>query len=227
MQDQKSLGTGISDFARAMFTGWFSRMSGPLSVPAAALALWVDNESAKILLGVTAFVCLWATAFLVWRKEREAVVKLAGLEVGRLEFVKLIAARGGVGYDLEIMNSGGDHLNNCIVKIEKVGVTSGTPIKSSVFPIVLVPKSQIGKATDGAFSLRAGEREALSFVYQANMPSRWMSLDYGVARMIIFHDVRKCYLDLVAYGARRPVAAKVTAELDAENRLGARLIDVK
>jgi hypothetical protein len=69
-------GSGLLDFARAMLAGWFTRMSGPLSVPAAALALWVDNNAAKYLFGVTAFVCLWATAYLVWKAEHDKVIQL-------------------------------------------------------------------------------------------------------------------------------------------------------
>jgi hypothetical protein len=64
-------GTGPLEFARAIFSDWFTRMSGPLSVPAAAAAFWVSNDTAKILLGITAFICLWATAYVVWRKERK------------------------------------------------------------------------------------------------------------------------------------------------------------
>ena len=37
-----SAGSGFKDFARAMFGDWLARMSGPLSVPAVASALWVS-----------------------------------------------------------------------------------------------------------------------------------------------------------------------------------------
>ena len=50
-------------------------MSGPLSVPAAALALWVSNDTAKILLGLTAFVCLGVTAYRLWKTEHDKVVE--------------------------------------------------------------------------------------------------------------------------------------------------------
>jgi len=65
----------IKDFTRAMLGDWLARMSGPLSVPAAALALWVSNDKAKILLGVTAFVCLWVTAYRLWKSEHHKVVE--------------------------------------------------------------------------------------------------------------------------------------------------------
>ena len=64
----------IKDFTRALFSNWLSGMSGPLSVPAAAAALWVTNDTAKILLGVTAFACLWVTGFRVWKTEHDKVV---------------------------------------------------------------------------------------------------------------------------------------------------------
>src|SRR6516164_4705856 len=67
--------SGFKDFTRAMFGDWLARMSGPLSVPAAALALWVSNDAAKILLGLTAFICLWVTAYRVWKPEHDKVVE--------------------------------------------------------------------------------------------------------------------------------------------------------
>ena len=58
-----------------MWGDWLTRMSGPLSVPAAALALWVQNDTAKVLLGLTAFVCLWVTAYRLWKSEHDKVVE--------------------------------------------------------------------------------------------------------------------------------------------------------
>ncbi len=68
--------TELVTFARALSSDWLARMSGPLSVPAAALALWVSNETAKTALGITAFVCLWATAWQLWYRERERAIQL-------------------------------------------------------------------------------------------------------------------------------------------------------
>jgi hypothetical protein len=41
-------------------------------VPIAALCA----APAKVLLGLTAFVCVWAAAYWIWRSEREAVINL-------------------------------------------------------------------------------------------------------------------------------------------------------
>lgn len=84
--DMRLKENGLFDFARAMFAGWFTRMSGPLSVPAAALALWVENDTAKYLLGATAFVCLWATAYFVWKAERDKNSKLDGHKAQLMRF---------------------------------------------------------------------------------------------------------------------------------------------
>jgi hypothetical protein len=65
----------ITDFTRAMLGDWLARMSGPVSVPAAALALWVPNDAAKILLGLTAFVGLWVTAYRLWKSEHDKGVE--------------------------------------------------------------------------------------------------------------------------------------------------------
>jgi hypothetical protein len=73
--------TGPVAFGRALCADWFTRMSGPLSVPAVVMAVWVSNDIAKVLLGLTAFVCLCTTAYAVWRKERQRVIELEKLSV--------------------------------------------------------------------------------------------------------------------------------------------------
>jgi hypothetical protein len=65
----------IKDFTHAVGRDWLARMSGPLSVPAAILALWLSNDTAKIILGLTAFICLLVTAYRVWKTEHDKVVE--------------------------------------------------------------------------------------------------------------------------------------------------------
>lgn len=62
----------LRDFARAMWGDWLARMSEPASVPAAALALWLSSDAAKTAFVLTAFACLWVTAYRVWRPEHVA-----------------------------------------------------------------------------------------------------------------------------------------------------------
>lgn len=65
----------IKDFARAMLGDWLARMSGPLSVPAAIASLWVPNDTAKILLGLTAIAGFCVTAYRLWKSEHDKVVE--------------------------------------------------------------------------------------------------------------------------------------------------------
>ena len=67
--------SGIKDFAFAVWSDWLTLLSGPPSVPAAALALWVSNETAKILLGLTAFGCLLFSAHRLWKREHDKVIE--------------------------------------------------------------------------------------------------------------------------------------------------------
>src|SRR5215469_11303866 len=67
--------SGIIDFTRAMWGDWLTRMSGPPSVPLAVAAFFVPNDIAKILLGLTAFICLWVAAYLLWKREHDKVVE--------------------------------------------------------------------------------------------------------------------------------------------------------
>jgi len=57
-------------YLKAFFADILTGMSGPLSVPFAALALWVSSRSQKILWGCLAAVCAVVASFRVWRKER-------------------------------------------------------------------------------------------------------------------------------------------------------------
>jgi len=59
-----------------MGRNWFAAMSGVPSVPLAILAYFIPSETAKILLGLTAFVSVWIAAYLVWSTERKAVIAL-------------------------------------------------------------------------------------------------------------------------------------------------------
>ena len=67
--------SGINDFALAIWSDWLTLLSGPCSVPAAAAAYWVSNETAKILLGLTAFGCLVFSAYRLWKREHDKVVE--------------------------------------------------------------------------------------------------------------------------------------------------------
>lgn len=66
--------SGLRAFFAAIWAHWFTAMSGPLSVPVAMAAFLVENQTAKILLGLTAFVCVWAATYRVWRAEHEKVL---------------------------------------------------------------------------------------------------------------------------------------------------------
>jgi hypothetical protein len=71
----RSTTSGFKDFAFAVWSDWLTLLSGPPSVPAAALALWVSNETAKVLLGLTAFGCLWFSAYRLWKREHDKVIE--------------------------------------------------------------------------------------------------------------------------------------------------------
>src|SRR5579864_8394591 len=64
--------TTLRAFARAIFSSWFTTMSGGLSVPAAALAVFGPNAWVQISFAITAFICVWAAAYTAWAKERAA-----------------------------------------------------------------------------------------------------------------------------------------------------------
>ena len=66
----KIRGSGLLNFVRALWSEWFTAMSGAISVPAALAALWLDNPTLRILAAITAVACFWAAAFRLWQRER-------------------------------------------------------------------------------------------------------------------------------------------------------------
>jgi hypothetical protein len=57
-------------YIRRFFKDVFARMSGPLSVPFAGLALWVSGHTQKILFGCLAVLSALYASYRVWRNER-------------------------------------------------------------------------------------------------------------------------------------------------------------
>jgi hypothetical protein len=75
-------------YLRAFFGDWFARMSGPISVPFAAIAVWVSAGYAKILWGCLGAVCFFTASYRVWREERrtkQVMVQKLSLEITNLK----------------------------------------------------------------------------------------------------------------------------------------------
>lgn len=64
------------DFLRAFWGRWFTAMSGPLSVPFAALAVYVDSKWLKILFGLLAVICAVFASYWVWRRAQLRALEL-------------------------------------------------------------------------------------------------------------------------------------------------------
>lgn len=63
----------VGDFFHAMWSDWVARLSGPLSVPAAAMSYWVSNDIGKGIFAFTAFACVWVTAYRLWKPLEEQI----------------------------------------------------------------------------------------------------------------------------------------------------------
>jgi hypothetical protein len=89
----------IQDFVRAYFTNWFAVMSGGPSVPAAILAVYVQNDTARYLLWGTVGLAFLLSAYFVWREERLKVIELDirnRAEAVRLRVAELITEGAGL-----------------------------------------------------------------------------------------------------------------------------------
>lgn len=63
--------SGLLDFLRVVFVDWTTRMSGPLSVPFAALAIWSTQRYQKIIWVALAILSLMVAFYRVWSEERK------------------------------------------------------------------------------------------------------------------------------------------------------------
>jgi len=66
----------IKEFLKAWWSDWLTRMSGPLTVPFAILALYVSSQSFRVLYAVLAIVCAIYTSYRIWLTERLRVETL-------------------------------------------------------------------------------------------------------------------------------------------------------
>jgi hypothetical protein len=69
-----------SSFVRALWSSWWTRMSGPMSVPLAIAGVVLNDHPtvSKILLG-TGIVCLLQASFFIWRHEYKKTKQLIPL----------------------------------------------------------------------------------------------------------------------------------------------------
>lgn len=72
--------TRLLTYLRAFFSDWLTRMSGPLSVPFAAAAVFSPNRLQKVIWASLAVVAAIYGSYRVWRKERLTAYE----EIGRL-----------------------------------------------------------------------------------------------------------------------------------------------
>jgi len=70
--------SSVISYLRAFGIRWFVAMSGPLSVPLAVLAYYIQNDTAKIVLFATAIFCAIFSSYWIWKVEREARTSAVG-----------------------------------------------------------------------------------------------------------------------------------------------------
>src|SRR5437879_5424463 len=66
--------TSVLAFVRAFGGRWFVYMSGPLTVPFTAAAVFVESSWLKTLFAVLAVTCVLFSCYWVWRHERQQII---------------------------------------------------------------------------------------------------------------------------------------------------------
>ena len=115
----------MRDFLRAVMGDWWARMSGPLSVPAAALGLWVSNDAAKIAFILTAFICVWVTAYRLWKPAKLSVIfdpkKSQCRSVSEFRYASGgLPPKNGMVYRIQIKNIGGETMKGCEAQLSEL-----------------------------------------------------------------------------------------------------------
>ena len=125
-------------------------------------------------------------------------------------------------YDVEIKNSGSESFDNCLVKVESIDITDGTPVSINL-PLVLRTHSQHDDQRSGPFDLRPEESKSLKFIREAQTAFAIVVEHEGGTAVL--HGVKRCILNLTAYGAPAPThaAVEVWLDLNASNRLVVRM----
>lgn len=142
----------------------------------------------------------------------------------KLKLGKLSWNSQKVGFDIEIENDSGEHLSNCLVKIEGAKVVRGKAINPAAFPMILLTRGQTSRAESGSFNLRPGETKSIGFIYRANMASGWPALDHE-GGMMIFMNVRQCIFSIVALGPPSPTRIRVEVDGDEKGKMTATILD--
>jgi hypothetical protein len=111
-------------FVYAIMGDWWSRVSGPLSIPAAVLGLWVTNDVAKIAFMLTAYICVWVTAYRLWKPAKLSAVfdpeKSQCRSESEFRPIGGGSSRNGIVYRIQIKNIGGETIHNCEGQLAEV-----------------------------------------------------------------------------------------------------------
>jgi hypothetical protein len=114
--ESRTPNAGLLTYVRAFFSDWLSGMSGPLSVPFAALAVWSEQSRQKIIWGCLTVAAALLGSYRVWQRERlarhAAMAELQG-EIAQLKQMvdRLSAQDGTEKVWAELVGEGGKQYN--------------------------------------------------------------------------------------------------------------------
>lgn len=109
----------LRNFVYAVMGDWWARMSGPLSIPATVLALWASSDVAKAAFTLTAILCVWVTAYRLWKPAKLSAVFNPTIPPWRDE-VQFTDGRRAMAYRLRIENIGAETIQNCEGQVVEV-----------------------------------------------------------------------------------------------------------
>jgi hypothetical protein len=114
--ESRTPNAGLLTYVRAFFTDWLSGMSGPLSVPFAALAVWSEQGRQKIIWACLAVAAALLGSYRVWQREHlagHAVIAELQREIAHLSQTvdRLSAQDGTEEVWAELVGEGGKQYN--------------------------------------------------------------------------------------------------------------------
>jgi hypothetical protein len=106
--DRREPDTRVFTYLRTFFANWLNGMSGSLSVPFAALAIWSSQQRQKFLWGSLAVIASLFSSYRVWRQERLSGYRASQQLTAKLsELTSAVAAHEARRSELTITPSEG------------------------------------------------------------------------------------------------------------------------
>jgi hypothetical protein len=214
-------------------------MSGPLMVPAAIAAAFVENPLAKGVFATTAVFCFVFSSYWVWKIQRERVLALAEklrpkiIVLGLHESITAFTNGFERTIELEIQNDSGEPLDNCLAVVTDISATKmmgldgveiddATSMYKGHLPKALLTARNLERGTGGPFNLRAGQKKKIPICTRLDGHRSDLRVHYelgGESYLYLMASIVTCDMEITFYGAPAPTVERVHFRINEADEL--------